>query len=124
MRPFDYSVLICCCTVSSRDQLTIRDIDQTISATRAFLVGTTSSVLCRDLVMTTNVNMNIAPDQYGLTCQNGYLRTMGSFTLQLPHNERDGVSILFTQPFIQEQIEENTKAPRHWPLCGEFTGDR
>ena len=33
-------------------------------------------------------------------------------------------SRLFTQPFIQEQIKENIKAPRHWPLCGEFTGDR
>ena len=22
------------------------------------------------------------------------------------------------------QIKENTKAPRHWPLCVEFTGDR
>ena len=21
-------------------------------------------------------------------------------------------------------LEENIKAPRHWPLCGEFTGDR
>ena len=31
---------------------------------------------------------------------------------------------LFTQPFIQVQIKENIKAPRHWPLCGEFTGDR
>ena len=31
-------------------------------------------------------------------------------------------SRLFTQPFIQRQIKENTKAPRHWPLCGEFTG--
>ena len=31
---------------------------------------------------------------------------------------------LFTQSFIQTQITENTKAPRHWPLCGEFTGDR
>ena len=29
---------------------------------------------------------------------------------------------LFTQPFIQTQIKENIKAPRHWPLCGEFTG--
>ena len=25
---------------------------------------------------------------------------------------------------IQTQIKENTKAPRRWPLCGEFTGDR
>ena len=31
---------------------------------------------------------------------------------------------LFTQPFIKAQIEENLKAPRHWPLWGEFTGDR
>ena len=31
-------------------------------------------------------------------------------------------SRLFTQPFIQTQIKENIKAPRHWPLWGEFTG--
>ena len=33
-------------------------------------------------------------------------------------------SPLFTQPFIQAQIKENIKVPRHWPLCGEFTGGR
>ena len=33
-------------------------------------------------------------------------------------------SPLFTQSFIQAQIIENIKALRHWPLCGEFTGDR
>ena len=33
-------------------------------------------------------------------------------------------SRLFTQSFIQTQIKENIKAARHWPLCGEFTGDR
>ena len=22
------------------------------------------------------------------------------------------------------QIKENIKAPRHWPMCEEFTGDR
>ena len=32
-------------------------------------------------------------------------------------------SPLFTQPFIRAHIKRNTKAPRHWPLCGEFTGD-
>ena len=31
-------------------------------------------------------------------------------------------SRLFTQSFIRAQIKENIKAPRHWPLCGEFTG--
>ena len=33
-------------------------------------------------------------------------------------------SRLFTQLFIQAQINENIKASRHWPLLGEFTGDR
>ena len=31
---------------------------------------------------------------------------------------------IFTQPLIQAQIKENTEAPRHWPLWGEFIGDR
>ena len=31
-------------------------------------------------------------------------------------------SRLFTQPLIQAQSKENIKAPRHWPLYGEFTG--
>ena len=30
----------------------------------------------------------------------------------------------FAQLLLQAQIKENMKAPRHWPLCGEFTGDR
>ena len=33
-------------------------------------------------------------------------------------------SRLFTQRFIQAQIKENIKAPRHWPFWGEFTGDQ
>ena len=33
-------------------------------------------------------------------------------------------SRLFTQAFIQSQIKENIKAPRQWPLWGDFTGDR
>ena len=48
--------------------------------------------------------------------------------LQWRHNGRWRLKLpalrLFTQPFIQAQIKENIKAPRHWPLCGEFTGDR
>ena len=43
--------------------------------------------------------------------------------LQWRHNEHDVYS-LFTQPFIRAKIKENTKAPRHWLLYGEFTGDR
>ena len=32
-------------------------------------------------------------------------------------------SPLFTWPLIQVQIKEHINAPRHWPLCGQFTGD-
>ena len=33
------------------------------------------------------------------------------------------VSIV-AQPFVQAQLKENIKAPGHWPLWGESTGDR
>ena len=33
-------------------------------------------------------------------------------------------SWLFTQPFVQAQIKESIKAPRHWSVWGEKTGDR
>ena len=33
-------------------------------------------------------------------------------------------SRLLAQSFVQAQIKENVKAPRHWPLWGESTGDR
>ena len=33
------------------------------------------------------------------------------------------LSIVYST-FIQAQIKENIKAPRRWPMCGEFTGDR
>ena len=39
---------------------------------------------------------------------------MGAMRLKSP------ASRLFAQPFIQLQIKENIKAPRHWPLYGEF----
>ena len=38
--------------------------------------------------------------------------------------QKPPASRLLTQPFIQTQIKQNVKAPRHWPLCWEFTGDR
>ena len=47
-------------------------------------------------------------------------------SLQWRHN--DHVDVSNHQPHgcllnrLQTQIKENIKAPRHWPLCGEFTG--
>ena len=34
-----------------------------------------------------------------------------------------GISI-DAQAFVQAHIKENIKVLRHWPLCGEFTGDQ
>ena len=51
-----------------------------------------------------------------------------AISLRWRHNELDGVSdhqphdCLLNRLF--RQIKENIKAPRYWPLCGEFTGDR
>ena len=33
-------------------------------------------------------------------------------------------SLTIVYSLIQVQNKENMKAPRHCPLCGEFTGDR
>ena len=48
----------------------------------------------------------------------GFRITMGAIASKIT------TSRLFNQAFIQTQIKENIKVPRHWPLCGEFTGDR
>ena len=50
-------------------------------------------------------------------------------TLQWRHNECDGVSHhrhlhCLLKCFFQTQIKENVKAPSHWPVRGESTGDR
>ena len=49
--------------------------------------------------------------------------------LKWRHDERDGVSNY--QPhdcllncLLKARIKESIKAQLHWPLCGEFTGDR
>ena len=49
--------------------------------------------------------------------------------LQWRHNERDAVSNhrrlgCLLQQFVQAHTNKNIKAPRHWPLSGEFPGDR
>ena len=51
------------------------------------------------------------------------------YSLQWRHNGCNGVS--HNQPhdcllnrLYRRRSKKNIKAPRHWPLCGEFTGDR
>ena len=35
-----------------------------------------------------------------------------------------GVAIVYSTVYSGTYIKENIKAPRHWPLWGEFTGGR
>ena len=44
------------------------------------------------------------------------LKPWNLFSLSSRHYSR--------RPVTCREIKENTKAPSHWPLCGEFTGDR
>ena len=43
--------------------------------------------------------------------------TMGSIAFRI-------TSLTIVYSFIRAQIKENIKAVRHWPLCGEVTGNR
>ena len=49
-------------------------------------------------------------------------------SLQWRHNERDGVSNhqphWLLKRLFRRRSKKTSKAPRHWPLWGEFTGDR
>ena len=54
-----------------------------------------------------------------------FCRTLITVTSQWARwHLKSPASWLFSQTFIQAHIKENIKAPRHWSLCGEFTGDR
>ena len=53
-----------------------------------------------------------------------YIEPITMTSQWVPWRLKSTASRLFTQPFIQAQIKENLKAPRHWLLCGKFTDDR
>ena len=58
-----------------------------------------------------------------------HIHCFSGVTLQWRHDERDdvsnqGLSRLLAQPFVRALIKENIKAPPHWPLWGQSTGDR
>ena len=64
-----------------------------------------------------------------MACGRKEIDQKSPITLQWRHNESYHVSdhqphdCLLNRSF-KAQIKENIKAPRHWPLWGEFTGDR
>ena len=79
---------------------------------------------CQYLVVLTAVDFLKSRNRfYSLRCAYGMFHEL--WTSQWCHNECDGVSN--HQPhecLFKAQIKENIKAPCHWPLWGEFTGDR
>ena len=65
--------------------------------------------------------------QYLLTCEGQVYSVFVSFTLQWHHNERNDISNHWhfdcLLNHLLAQIKESIKAPRHWPMWGEFTGE-
>ena len=65
----------------------------------------------------------VADETISLQCSDEIISLQCSKTIGWT-SKTSPASRLFTQSFIQLQIKENIKALRHWPLWGEFTGDR
>ena len=82
------------------------------------------------------VNIHPVLDNCTICSTFGYIwlwKSLAGFGVTVSHDTdvrwgrwrlKSPVSRLFTQSFVQVQIKENIKAPRHWPLRGEFTGDQ
>ena len=96
-------------------------IDLLCRKSTVFIMPTMSPQVTSQVVITTTCDATYE-DKVGIMTTPGFIITMTSqwawWRLRSP------ASRLFTQPFIRVQIKENIKAPRRWPLCGEFTGDR
>ena len=69
------------------------------------------------------IGINIQWNWPVVTCSHWGSHQPITVTSKLPlWRLKSPASQLCTESFIQAQIKENIKAPRHWPLCGEFTG--
>ena len=49
-------------------------------------------------------------------CNNAIMTKMAS--------QMTSLTIVYSTIYSKRRSNENIKAPRHWPLCDEFTGDR
>ena len=58
-----------------------------------------------------------------VVCVVGLVISRQSVTVT-PWRLKSPASRLSAQTFVQTQIKKSIKAPRHWPLGGEFTGNR
>ena len=64
---------------------------------------------------------------YAWLCEK--VNSIQTFSWQWRHNKHNGISNrqphdCLLNSLFKAQIKENIKAPRHWPLCEEFTDDR
>ena len=62
-------------------------------------------------------------------CFRDACQILKQLSLQWCHNGRNSVSNhqlhgCLTNRLFRRRSKKSSKAPRHWPLCGEFTGDR
>ena len=62
-------------------------------------------------------------EKFRLTLPRGVYRHSDDVIMGVMASQITSLAIIYST-FFRSQIKENTKAPRHWPLWGEFTGDR
>ena len=62
----------------------------------------------------------LLPDRWQATA---WINHYGDVIMGMMASQITSITIVYSTVY-SVQIKENIKAPRHWPLCGEFTGDR
>ena len=93
-----------------------------------FLLGLEESKSCRWYLLEIESTGIYVVVNGNMFLSSGWWWCMALRSLQWRHNDYGGVSnhqphgCLLNRVFFQAQIKENIKDPRHWPLCGEFTG--
>ena len=87
-----------------------------------------STTLFHELLFDTPIEISFVITLFIMSCDklvwNEYYNHIKYIAKHYRQRLKSPASRLFTQSFIQTQIKENIKAPHHWPLCGEFTGNR
>ena len=107
-----------------------RRLQETICYLSGLLAQEISTVEASKALSTSQVTKNCQQGDYPFVSRSTYYPyPQFNIPLKWRHNERAGVSnhqphdCLLNRLF-KAQIKENIKAPRHWTLCGDFTGDR
>ena len=120
MRPcFDERTVHSVVPYSYSDVWSVLDTPFTMLCVQSYIITLISRVIF-DGTLEAIMNIKILLYLFHTSLQDLITMTLSWARLRL----KSPASRLFTQAFIQAQIKENIKAPRHWPLLSEFPAQR